>query len=96
MDSTKKKGRPLGSKDGPRPPDAPRPIRPPKLSVEQSNCEGMSYPNMIHGLIGTFAASDHDADDEFGFDDDFPEGFDWEAVSRVEREALANGEGMYT
>ncbi|KAF8074040.1 hypothetical protein FPV67DRAFT_1446849 [Lyophyllum atratum] len=62
--------RPRGSRDGPRPPGAPRRGRPPKIRDQQ------------------LSQQDHDADDEYGFDDDFPAEFDWEEVKRVEREAL--------
>ncbi|KAJ7901480.1 hypothetical protein B0H13DRAFT_2336060 [Mycena leptocephala] len=78
MDSRRKPGRPKGTKDGPRPPDAPRRGRPPKKPANETRETGNAGPSHSHG-----PRSDFDADDEFEFDDDGDiDSEQWDALDR--------------
>ncbi|KAJ7189729.1 hypothetical protein GGX14DRAFT_580474 [Mycena pura] len=75
MDAPRKRGRPKGSKDKTRLPEAPRRGRPPKEKTTDTRETG-SIPTTGPGV-------DSDADDEFEFDDDgVTDQADWDALDR--------------
>ncbi|KAJ7468909.1 hypothetical protein B0H11DRAFT_2284053 [Mycena galericulata] len=85
MEPVRKRGRPKGSKDGPRPPGAPRRGRPPKNSAAET-CATGAAPSQSHDL-----RADSDADDEFGFDDDGDIDADqWDALDQSVQEIYSS------
>ncbi|KAJ7930158.1 hypothetical protein B0H13DRAFT_1858986 [Mycena leptocephala] len=77
MEPRRKPGRPKGSKDGPRAPDAPKRGRPSKKPTKETRETGTA-PSKSHGVPSGF-----DADDEYEFDDDGDiDKEQWDALDR--------------